>query len=147
VGSGWLVPGSINRDVSVIPSHDSLFADGNNRILTAGSYRIRIHRTSKLTAELFAEDGKRSVRRKNESGIFRVADSVEGVESEPFLLLTNKDRLPSFVGGVVHFANSGTAIWVFWEDDYNCSNTRAVIFRPSSIEWVEDRGFHGDCQR
>jgi hypothetical protein len=141
---GWLVPRSKAADVTALPIRESLSADGNTRTWTAGDYRIRVHRTGRLDADVIAEARGLSVKRKSGARINPGADSSMGVDSDTLLDLRSKTHVPDFFAAY-RFASWASTVFIFVDEGYECINYRVVVFRPSRIDWIEEPHYTGQC--
>ena len=144
VGTGWLVPASMAGNVSLIPIHDSVSSDGNTRIWSAGEYRIRLQRTGKLSADIFAEHADMSVKRARGPQIDSAADAEMGVDSDSLLDIAGEAHIPVFHAGY-RFGPRGPVVILFSEAGYECNNFRVIVFRESRVDWIEEPHFTGDC--
>lgn len=145
-GAGWLLPRADGRDVVWLPIPDSLSPDGNSRVWSVGGFRIRLRRTGRLGADLFAEANGISTKRAEGPKIDLAADSAMGIDSDSLLNLKDTWRVPEFLVGF-RFGTNGPTVVLFSEAGYECQNVRILVFRPTRAEWIEEPHYYGDCTR
>jgi hypothetical protein len=140
----WLLPASHSAGATVVAIRDSVAPDSSSRTWMIDAVRLRLRKTGRTTAELWAErDGAAPVRIRRVT-IDPKADADMGVETDSVLTLNNW-RMPVVVRAF-RFGVSGPLAVVFEESGYECSNYRLIVFRDGHITPIDEPHYF-QCQR